>query len=397
MASVKFLACILLLLLVSSVVTISMTTKNAYAADDLWYPGEGVKQDMYVKYRIQEEGANGNRPFEMTIYFKELVDGNWVAPAFVVDQGRVISGTLKLAENMQALSGGEGVPAEMSTYISGYHGSLHYLDAFTTKYEPLSLTDANWGKTGSIGGPPVNPSGTEKVSFVGAQDLCQADSCDSTLILWHKGVDSKVWIVNEFPYPVKALAYADVTTGQPPIQFAFELLDTGTGQPEVPASGEEIPIPPLGPQATPRGTYEVVLEWEPVEIRPGATIAFGVVMTENNGFPLERVNYDFTIEDGSGNVVDEFKNQNSDFGTGTHEVTFDSAGPMTVAVRINSISGVPPGGGTFTEEAKFNIVVVPEFPVSAAIIAAVVIGFVVILTRSKTSGLKDLFGRSNAL
>ncbi|MGI0035338.1 MAG: hypothetical protein ACRD98_05670, partial [Nitrososphaera sp.] len=78
-------------------------------------------------------------------------------------------------------------------------------------------------------------------------------------------------------------------------------------------------------------------------------------------------------------------------------VTFDSAGPMTVAVRINSISGVPAGGGTFTEEVKFNIVVVPEFPVSAAIIAAVVIGFVVILTRSNGAGLRDLFGRSNAL
>ncbi|MGI0016158.1 MAG: hypothetical protein ACREBU_22280, partial [Nitrososphaera sp.] len=254
MASGGFLVPASIVLLVLSIPTISLNAKSAYAADDLWYPGEGVKQDMYVKYRIQEHDTNNNRPFEMTIYFKELVDGKWVAPAFVVDQGRVINGTLKLAENMQALSGGEGVPDEMYTFIFGYHGSLHYLDAFTTKSEPLSLTAANWGKTGSIGGPPVNPSGTEKVSFVGAQDLCQADSCDSTLILWHKGVDSKVWIVNEFPYPVKALAYVDVTTGQPPIQFAFELLETGTGQPEVPGSVTEIPTPPLQ-ERTGRGTY----------------------------------------------------------------------------------------------------------------------------------------------
>jgi hypothetical protein len=29
--------------------------------DDLWYPGEGVKQDMYVKYRIQEYDTNNGQ------------------------------------------------------------------------------------------------------------------------------------------------------------------------------------------------------------------------------------------------------------------------------------------------------------------------------------------------
>jgi hypothetical protein len=396
MMSARLFASALTALLLFSVLAMSSNLRSASAADDLWYPGEGVKQDTYVKYRIQEHDTNDNRPFEMTIYFKEQVDGDWVAPTFVVDQGQVIKGDLKLADNMQALSGGGGTPPEMSAYIGAYEGSLHWLDAFTTKSEPLSLTAGSWGKTGSIGGSEIKPSGTQKVSFEGAQDLCQADSCDSTLIMWHKSVDSKIWVVNEFPFPVKALAYADVTTGQAPIQFAFELLETGTGQPEAPAGGDQIPTPPLGPKATPRGTYQAQIDWQPAEIQPGTPVSFGVTMMDSTSFPLERVNYDFTIKDSSGAVVKEFKNQNAELGIGTHEVTFDKAGSMTVTVTFNSIDGVPAGGGTFIEAVSFNITVIPEFPVGVVVIAAAVIGMVVLISRSRGNGLSSLFGAKSA-
>jgi hypothetical protein len=384
-------------LLAASVLAMSFGARSAYAVDDLWFPGEGVRQDMYLKYRVQEHDTNDNRAFEMTIYFKEQVDGDWVVPAFVVDQGRVINGTLKLAANMQALSGGGGVPQEMFTYISAYHGSLHYLDAFTTRSDPLSLTAPSWGQSASIGGSPVIPEGIEKVSFEGAQDLCQASSCDATLIQWHKGIDSKVWVVNEFPFPVKAETYADVTSGSAPIQFALELLDTGTGQPVVPGSVTEVPKPPQGPFKTARGTYEIELDWDPAEIRPDGAVVFGVTMTDSTGFPLERVNYDLVIKDSGGNVVREFKNQNAELGLATHEATFNTSGRMTVTVTLNSISGAPAGGGTFTEAVDFSIVVVPEFPVSAAIIAAVIIGLVALMTRAKGAGLGGLFGNRNTL
>jgi hypothetical protein len=383
---------VLFALMVSVVLSASSGMSSVNAVDDLWYPGEGVKQDMYVKYRIQEELTNRNRPYEMTIYFKEQADGNWRAPAFVVDQGRVINGTLNLADNMQALSG--GIPSEMLTYVSGYHGSLHYLDAFTTKSEPLSLTASNWGKIASIGGEQVTPRGIENVAFQGAQDVCGADSCDATLIQWRKGVDSKVWVVNEFPFPVKALTYADVTTGQQPIQFAFELLETGMGQPELPSSAEEIPLPPLGPLNTPRGTYKVELDWEPPEIRLDTPVAFGLRLLGSDNLPLERVNYDFTVTDSGGNVVQEFKNQNAELGIATHEVTFTNSGAMSVRVVLNSISGSPAGGGTFTEQVEFGIVVVPEFPIGIAVASAGVLAAVVVATRFRGQ-LGGLFGARN--
>jgi hypothetical protein len=270
------------------VLAAAITAKNAYAADDLWYVGEGVKQDMYVKYRIQELDTVGDNPYNMTIYFKERQDGNWVAPTFVEYNGKVIPGTLKLADTMGVLSGGPGVPDEMRPFVSGYQGSLQWLDAFSTRAAPLSLKAGSWGKIASIGGAEIKPMGEQKVSFAAARSLCQADSCDATLISWHKGVDNNIWVVNEFPFPVKAETFAEDVSGRSQYQFKFELLETGTGQPAAPTSNDQNPTSPQKAK-TSRGDYLVELSWEPAEIRSDSTVTFGVTMTETNGFALDNV------------------------------------------------------------------------------------------------------------
>jgi hypothetical protein len=390
--SSRFLAFALVaLLLVFGASSVALMS-NIYAQeDDLWYPGEGVKQDMYVKYEIQEEGTNDRQPFELTLYFQEQnQDGEWTVPAFVVDQGRVIEGTWKLSDSMAYLAGGSQVPAEMNDFVGGYSGSLHWLDSFTTKADPKSLAPGtNWGRTGSIGGSDLIVSGPESITV-------EDGTHDTTLLTYRKGVTSRIWVENGFPYPIKAEFFTDVTTGSPPIQFAFELLETGTGKPTPPASEEQIPTPPLS-KMTGRGSYEIEIDWEPATIEPGKTVRFAVALSDDQGLPLQRANYDFTIKDATGNVVQEFKNQNADteFGTGTHEAQLDTAGPMTITVKINSVSGQSPG--QFTESVDFNVVVVPEFPVSAAIVAAAVIGLVVVMTRARGTGPGSLFGAKGAL
>jgi len=280
----------------------------------------------------------------------------------------------------------------MMPYVNGYSGSLEWLDAFATKSKPQSLHGSYWGKIASIGGPPVAPAGDEKVSFAGAQDMCGSDSCNASVILWHKGVDNKIWVVDNFPFPVKAEAFVEDATGGSEHQFAFELLATGTGQPTPPASKEQIPTSPQKAK-TARGDYLVELEWNPAEIRPDSAVTFGVTMTENNGFPLDNVDYDFVVKDSTGKVIKELTHQKAEFGIGTHEVKFNGTGSMSISVILNSISGKTVGGaGGQIENADFNVVVVPEFPVSAAIIAASVIGLVVVMTRARTS----LFGGKTA-
>ena len=65
--SVKIIFCTLVL----SLGTIFLTLPYSQAEDNNWYVGEGVKKDMYVKYKVSYFDTNNARPFDITIYFKE--------------------------------------------------------------------------------------------------------------------------------------------------------------------------------------------------------------------------------------------------------------------------------------------------------------------------------------
>ncbi|HET6779799.1 MAG TPA: hypothetical protein VFH09_01405 [Nitrososphaera sp.] len=368
---------------------------SAFAQTAEWYPGEGIRQDMYVKYRIEDYDTNERQPFVLTLYFQEQQqDGNWIVPVYVeAGGGRVFQGTLKLSETMSPLAGGE-IPPEMNEFIGGYQNSLIWLDSFTTKAAPQSLTSGSWGKIASIGGQEVKPVGTEQVSFAGAQSLCGASSCDSTLVSWRKGVDSKVWVVNEVPFPVKAEAYADVTTPPQPIQYRFELLETGTGQPVAPTGTGEASGPPL--ERTTNDGSHIILTWDPVDIQANSNVSFGLELRDAQSFPLQDAAYDFTVKDANGQILQEFRDQRAELGTASHQVTFNSTGPKTVTVTINAVAGQPTG--QIIQTTDFNVVVVPEFAVSTAILAAAaVISLLVFMTRARrTNPGSVLFGPAGA-
>jgi hypothetical protein len=374
--------------------TLNMTSSAFAQGDNNWYPGEGVRQDMYVKYRIEDYDTNERQPFVLTLYFQQQdQDGNWIVPAYVEADNRVLNGTLKLSETMSPLAGGE-VPPEMNEFVGGYQSSLIWLDAFTTRSAPLSLTAGSWGKIAAIGGSEVKPAGTEQVSFAGAQSVCGASSCAATRVTWHKGVDNNVWVVNEFPFPVKAETYADVTTPPAPIQYRFELLETGTGQPAAPTGTGQASGPPLD-RTTNDGSH-IILTWDPVDIQPNSNVSFGLQLEDATGFPMQDVAYDFTVEDANGQIIQQFEDQQAQSGNATHEVSFNSTGPKTVTVTINSVGGQTTG--QIIQTVDFNVVVVPELPVSVAVVAtAVVIGFIVVMTRAKGSSLGSLlFGTKEA-
>jgi hypothetical protein len=282
----------------------------------------------------------------------------------------------------------------MREFVGGYQNSLLWLDASTTKTEPLSLTAGSWGKIASIGGSEVKPSGTQQVQFAGAQSLCGAPSCDATLITWRKGVDSKVWVVNEFPFPVKAETYADVTTPPQPIQYKFELLETGQGQPPAPTGTGEASGPPID-RTTTDGSH-VILTWDPVNIQPNSAVNFGLEFRDARNSPLTNVAYDFTVKDGNGQIIQELMNQQTPSGTAAHQVTFNSTGPKTVTVQMNSIGSRPVG--QVIESTDFNMVVVPEFPINAAVVSAAAIGLIVVIMRAKGSSIggSSLFGTKGA-
>lgn len=219
-----------LVVIMSALVILSSGFGRLAAADNNWYVGQGVKANMYVTYKIQSHDTNQGQPFTMTIYFKEYNSTGhyWIAPVYVNDQGAIINGTFHLSDLDLTALGSSQIPPSMSPYRSAYETSLQWLASFVAK-PGQSLSAAYWGKIASIGGPPISPTGQEKVSV-------PAGSFDTTVISWHKGVDNKIWINKDMPYPVKAQTFADVTAGNPPVLYQFELLSTGQGQPPVPKS-----------------------------------------------------------------------------------------------------------------------------------------------------------------
>ena len=334
----------------------SAVVSNAQQGD-AWYVGKGAKENTYYTYKIEDHETNQGQPFTMTIYLKDYNETGkyWEAPVFVVDRGKVLNGTFHLSDLDMTALGSSEIPPEMSQYRSAYANSIQWLEAFVPK-PGQSLSAVNWGKIGSIGGSPVNPGGAAKVTT-------PAGTFDTTLISYHKGVDNDIWVNRNLPYPVKAETFADVTSANPPIQYKYDLLATGQGEPPAPQSQIEIPKPPLKIQ-TARGTYIIQLLWDPEVIQVGQPAEFGLIFTDAGEKILTDVRYGFKITESDGTVLADLKNQKADDGTGIQRFTFEKEGPKDIDVTVEAVGGNPMGD--FVESSSFGIVAVPPAGVSAA-------------------------------
>ena len=339
----------LALLITSSLFLFTAGSENAYSQNNNnWFVGKGAQENTYYTYGIQHHDVNQGRPFLMTIFLKEFNEEGqyWIAPVFAVDQGKVINGTFHLSALDMSALGSSDIPADMAPYRSGYSRSLQWLASFVPK-PGQSLTAPYWGKIAAIGGEAIAPRGSAKVTV-------PSGTFDTTVVKWHKGVDNNIWINPNMPYPVKAETYADVTTGNPPIQYTFELQATGKGQPPIPKSQLEIPKPPLTIQ-TARGTYFIRLLWSP-PINPGTPEEFGVLFMDNSQNILNQVNYGFKVSSSTNDtVIEDLRNQKARDGTGVQTIEFPGPGPYTIDVNVEAVAGNPMG--MFVESASFGLVV----------------------------------------
>ena len=341
---------VLVIMMVTSIFCFYLTSSASpgFAQGNNWYVGQGIKQNMYFTYKIQNHDTNQGQPFTMTIYFKayDPIGHFWIAPVFVNDQGAIINGTFHLSDLDLTALGSSQIPHTMSPYRSAYESSLQWLAAFVPK-PGQSLNAPYWGKIAAIGGSAIAPGGQEKITV-------PAGTFDTTVISWHKGADNRIWISKDMPFPIKAMTFADVTTGNPPILYSFELQSIGEGQPPIPKSHLEIPKPPLTLQ-TGRGTYYVELLWQPEVIGIGNRTQFGLLFMDNSQTIVSGVIYDFKVTDANGTVIQENKDQRALDGTGVQTVSFNKPGPVDIMVRIDGVEGQ--NIGDFVESTDFNLIV----------------------------------------
>jgi hypothetical protein len=128
----------------------------------------------------------------------------------------------------------------------------------------------------------------------------------------------------------------------------------GTGQPAVPKTQIEIPKPPLT-LLTPRGSYNIQLLWEPVEMKAGQPTHFGVIFQDDRHNIVQRVTYGFKVTDENNKVLDVLENQRAPDGTGKVDYTFQTPGVKHIQVTVETASGE--SLDMFVESAKFDVVV----------------------------------------
>ena len=83
---------------------------------------------------------------------------------------------------------------------------------------PQEFSAPAWGKIGAIGGAQLTPGRAEII-------IIPAGTVDTVVVGWYSGDWNEIWLVDDFPYPVKALTYTWITTGIPPILHQYTLLD----------------------------------------------------------------------------------------------------------------------------------------------------------------------------
>ena len=343
----QIIAFLLIFILGTMTLQINQFVGIVHGQSNAWYVGKGVKPDTYYTYEVTSADINQGQPFTMTIYFKDYnaTGKYWVAPTFVIYKGQVFNGTFHLSDLDMTALGSSNVSSSMAPYRGAYATSLDWLSAFVPK-PGQSLSAAYWGKIASIGGSQIAPAG-------GAKITTPAGTFDTTIIQYHKGVDNNIYVNSNMPFPIKAQAYADVTTGNPPIQYAYTLQATGTGQPPIPKSQLEIPKPPLT-LTTETGKYHVQLLWDPTVIKAGQDTKLGLIFTDaSNNYALNSV-YSLQISDKDDKVIGNIDNQNARDGIGQSTFKFPSPGQYHVKVTVQSASSV--GSDLFVESVIFNLV-----------------------------------------
>ena len=194
--------------------------------DGTWYAGEGLKQGDYFRYKMCHVDYKECATFEMDFWIKgdKQVgsETKWLAEAVVYDGNKVIKGELELGKVAPEPTGGS---PELGVYRGAFKSSIAWLSAFATAdgdsggKGPKAWTAKSWGKIGNIGGEQIIPTSIQTITV-------QAGTWETVLISWKTGgYTSKVWVVDDFPFPIKAETWTHVSEGIPPPEYRFELLE----------------------------------------------------------------------------------------------------------------------------------------------------------------------------
>jgi len=191
-----------------------------------WYPGENLKIGDYFKYKVCHNDYKDCTDFWFSMWIeKEVTSGPedvLRVQVLVEDGNKVLKGYMDVGKVTPEYIGGT-VSDNILKYASVYKNSISWLSSFATAEidqpgkGPKAFSKVSWGKIANIGGEQVSPIGMETI-------VVPAGEYDTVVIGWKSGgITSHIYVVDEFPFPVKAKTWVQVTEGNPPREYEFSL------------------------------------------------------------------------------------------------------------------------------------------------------------------------------
>ncbi len=205
-----------------------------------WYAGEGLKQGDFFSYSMCHVDYKECSKFEMDMWIKGDkqvgTETKWLAEVVVYDGNKRIVGEMELGKIAPEPTGGS---EELGLYRGAFKSSIAWLSAFATSdgsaggKGPKEFSASSWGKIGNIGGEQVIPMKLETITV-------PAGTWETVQVGWKTGgVTSKVWILDGFPFPIKAKTFTHVSEGIAPPEYEFTLLDYKENIQQTPFAGIE--------------------------------------------------------------------------------------------------------------------------------------------------------------
>ena len=188
-----------------------------------WYVGDGLKKGDFFSYKVCHVDYKECADFQMDLWIEGDIqvgtETKWLAQTVVYDGNKVVKGNMELGKIAPEPTGGS---PELGVYRGAFKTSIVWLSAFANADEPKKFSMISWGKIANIGGQQIRPT-----EILPNGLSVPAGYFDEVIrVEWRTGgYDSKVWVVDGFPFPIKASTLTQVSEGIPPPEYKFELLD----------------------------------------------------------------------------------------------------------------------------------------------------------------------------
>ena len=191
--------------------------------DGSWYVGENLKVGDFFKYKLCHQMYKDCTDFWLSFWVEKEItvpEDLWRFQVLIEDGNKVVKGYMNIGKVAPEPTGGSD---NIISYGAIYKSSISWLSGFVTAEidqpgkGPKDFRLPSWGKIANIGGEQVAPIGLETINV-------RSGEYDTIVVGWKSGgKTSHIWVVDEFPFPVKAQTYEHVTEGVPPLEYRFEL------------------------------------------------------------------------------------------------------------------------------------------------------------------------------